>query len=415
MSKQKQLTQGQHGHTLHHNAVLSKDGQWMVFDYRNDETHIAKTGTIAVLNLLDGKEYPIYQTLNQSEYGPGVGAASFNPHTNQVVFIHGLCDADKETPYDITRRTAVMVDMDKNNEASYLDSRDIVAPYVPGSLRGGTHSHMWSPDGHMLSFTYNDALIDPQLRTVGVMLPADTAEKVGDEAGNVQGFFYAAIVSHVVNKPRWGSDDINRAFDECWVINPAGSKNAFSIAFQGNTINENGHLITEVFIVDIDCENILNDRQAVGELGERPKVPQGTLQKRLTYTEHGLSDLRHWLRASPDGQYIYALAKDRHQQNQLVRISVSRGEMKYISAFPFSISSPINLDSKGEYVCFIANNQVYRYRMADADLQQLTNNRLNASPVVGAPHFDRHNKTVYYNQMVRCNEGEFIQIMSTSI
>ncbi|MVZ67630.1 DUF3748 domain-containing protein [Sphingobacterium sp. DK4209] len=415
MSKQKQLTQGEHGHTLHHNGVLSKDGQWILFDYRNDETHIAKTGTIAVMNLLDGKEYPIYQTSNQSEYGPGVGAASFNPYTNQVVFIHGLCDADKEKPYDITRRTAVMVDMDRNNEASYVDSRDIVAPYVPGSLRGGTHSHMWSPDGRLLSFTYNDELIDSQLRTVGVMLPIDSPEKVNEEPVNVQGSFYAAIVSDVVDKPRWGTDDINRAFDECWVTNPTGSKNTFSIAFQGNTFNENGDLVTEVFLVDIDCESILKDSLAVGEIGERPKVPQGTIQKRLTYTEHGLSDLRHWLRASPDGQYVYALAKDLYYKNQLVRISVETGEMKYLSEFTFSISSPINLDSNGEFVCFVANNQVYSFQFASGNLQQLTDNLMDALPIVGAPHFDRNYKTVFYNQIVRCNESEFIQIMTTSI
>lgn len=37
-----------------------------------------------------------------------------------------------------------------------LDAMDITAPYTPGALRGGSHVHVFSPNGELVSFTYND-------------------------------------------------------------------------------------------------------------------------------------------------------------------------------------------------------------------------------------------------------------------
>lgn len=53
---------------------------------------------------------------------------------------------------------------------------DITAPYTPGALRGGSHVHVYSPNGQFVSFTYNDHVLherDPalDLRNVGVAAP----------------------------------------------------------------------------------------------------------------------------------------------------------------------------------------------------------------------------------------------------
>jgi hypothetical protein len=53
---------------------------------------------------------------------------------------------------------------------------DITAPYTPGALRGGSHVHVFSPNGEFVSFTYNDHVLherDPalDLRNVGVAVP----------------------------------------------------------------------------------------------------------------------------------------------------------------------------------------------------------------------------------------------------
>ena len=61
-----------------------------------------------------------------------------------------------------------------------LDARDLTAQ-TPGALRGGSHVHVFSPDGEWVSFTYNDALLadstgndsgqDGDQRNIGVSVP----------------------------------------------------------------------------------------------------------------------------------------------------------------------------------------------------------------------------------------------------
>lgn len=410
MAEIKTLTQAPHGHMLHHNAACSADGRYIVFDYRNDETQIGRTASIGVYDMQEGKEVPIYHNMGQSIYGPGVGAASFHPATNQVVFIHGLQDANKEKPYDITRRTGVIVDMEQANRASYADCRDLNAPYFPGTLRGGTHSHMWRPDGQMISFTYNDELVELQLRMVGVMMPAKAPIPVREQPGNVQGEYYAVICSEVVAAPEWGSDEINKAFDECWLQDRVGDKPTFSLAFQGNTLTKEGKPHTEIYTCAIDEELILSDPRAVGSQGRRPQMPRGMQQKRLTHTKTGLSDLRHWLRASPDGSFIYALMKDEQGRNQILQCDRHTGQTKQLSQFEFSISSPINIDAQGQKLVFFANQQVYIFTIETKELQLLTNFNSQALPLVGAPLFHPDGKHVLFNQFVAGQEGTFVQI-----
>ncbi|PBD34340.1 hypothetical protein CK247_30830, partial [Klebsiella pneumoniae] len=34
-----------------------------------------------------------------------------------------------------------------------------IPPYTPGALRGGSHVHVYSPNGQFVSFTYNDHVL----------------------------------------------------------------------------------------------------------------------------------------------------------------------------------------------------------------------------------------------------------------
>ena len=43
--------------------------------------------------------------------------------------------------------------------ARNLDARDLLPPFTPGALRGGTHVHQFSPDGHVVSSTYEDHVL----------------------------------------------------------------------------------------------------------------------------------------------------------------------------------------------------------------------------------------------------------------
>ena len=404
------ITSSSKGHMLHHNGVFSRDGKWLVFDGRNDETKIGETATIGMVNVETGKERALYQTTNQTIYGPGVGAVSFSPVEDQVIFIHGLPDANEDCPYAMSRRTGMLVDIHQEGRAFSADARDVSTLYVPGSLRGGTHSHCWSPNGTMLSFTYNDELVEPDLRVVGVMLKPETDIIVDKRSGNSNGRYYSAIVSDVVANPVPGSDEINKAFDECW-LSPAtdGTTDHYAIAFQGNTISAKGQLVTEIFVVEIDREKILADKAAVGKEGERPKVPKGIRQRRLTYGAN-LSDFRHWLRSSEDGQYIYALAKDEKGNNQVIRCAVNSGELSFVTDNPFSISSPFNLCKENKKITFIAENNVFVYDMDSNECIQITHNGLNDPKVNGAPSFSPDGSFVVYNQYEHIEGEEHLQI-----
>lgn len=404
------LTTSPAGHTLHHNGVFSKDGRWIVFDGRNDDVKIGETATIGIVNVQKGEEMIIYQTTNPSVYGPGVGAVSFSPVRDEVIFIHGLPEANEERPYDVSRRTGMLVNIHQAGRAVPADARDVSAPYVPGSLRGGTHSHGWSPDGSMLSFTYNDELVEPDLRVVGVMLRTDEEIVVDDYPGNTNGRYYSSIVSDVVANPTPGTDEINKAFDECWLSPLAGSgTDRYSVAFQGNTRNESGEPVTEIFVVEVDREKILADKDAIGKEGKRPEVPQGIRQRRLTRGAN-LSDLRHWLRSSHDGKYIYALAKDDQGNNQVVRCAVNDGELSFVTYNPFSISSPFNLSKDSKKVTFVAENNVFVYDMDRNERIQLTQNESDDPRVTGAPSFSPDGSFVVYNQYERIDGEEYLQI-----
>ncbi|MFZ4261553.1 DUF3748 domain-containing protein [Sphingobacterium sp. HJSM2_6] len=418
MYETKQLTFDPSGHTLHHQGVFSRDGKYLTFDGRNDETHIGRTGSISLLDLSSGTQKNIYSTANQTLYGPGVGAVSFHPTDNKVIFIHGLVHANAEKPYDITRRTGMIMPIDSTLSAQFADIRDIQFPYTPGSLRGGTHSHAWDPSGDMLSFTYNDEFVEPQLRMVGVMLPIEDPIYIDKQGDNVLGNYYSAIVSEVVANPKPGSDEISKAFDECWLPIPSTANHKdFSgiIAFQGNTLNDAGQVITEIFTVEIDKDKILDDSIAVGILGERPHVPRGIKQQRLSRSTKGISDFRHWLRASHDGQYIYALGKDETNRNQLIQCEVSSGELSYISDFNFSIQSPINLDVSSSWITFTANKQVYIYHISKKELIQVSNHSNNELPLIGVPSFSPDGRSLVYNQLVKQDSGIFIQIKQINL
>lgn len=84
---------------------------------------------------------------------------------------------------------------------------DITPPYTPGALRGGSHVHVFSPNGELVSFTYNDHVLherDPalDLRNVGVAVPYGPVTPRGDHPRQYDGSHWCVLVSRTTPSPR---------------------------------------------------------------------------------------------------------------------------------------------------------------------------------------------------------------------
>ncbi|MEO6707231.1 MAG: DUF3748 domain-containing protein, partial [Ginsengibacter sp.] len=261
-----QITDGDEGHCLYNTQCFSPDDKWIAFDSRNDDAEISKTGSVNMVNTQTFEILGLYKTENQSLFGPGVGAVSFSPISNRVLFIHGIRNSNQIKPYGFTRRTGVAIDIESPSRPIFMDARDVMPPFTQGALRGGTHAHTWSGDGQWISFTYNDYIMERlekvdssvrDLRTIGVMVPGKRVDVSLDSAGeNNSGLMFSVVVAKVTENPQPESDEINKAFDEGWIGKSGyrrsdGSLQKRAIAFQGNVRNTDGSFKTEIFVADL--------------------------------------------------------------------------------------------------------------------------------------------------------------------
>src|SRR5262249_36615480 len=136
---------------------------------------------------------------------------------------------------------------------------------TPGALRGGSHLHTFSSDGQWLAFTYEDHVLaslppgedhDVDQRNVGVSVPCGPVRVPRGHPRNHDGSHFSVLVTHTVNRPRPGSDEICRACEEAWVgtagyVRADGSRQRRALAFQGTTVAADGSPLVEVFLVDL--------------------------------------------------------------------------------------------------------------------------------------------------------------------
>ncbi|MDR3714310.1 MAG: DUF3748 domain-containing protein [Puia sp.] len=422
--KEIRLTNDPAGHCLNSTQCFSRDDQWIVYDSRNEDGGIISAGEIAMVNTRDGRIVSLYKTLNQGPFGPGVGAASFSPVTDRVLFIHGIRNAGETRPYSFTRRTGVAIDTRSPFKPVFMDARSIDPPYLPGVLRGGTHAHSWSGDGQWISFTYNDYLLEQlekagepvrDLRTIGVMAPGKRVI-VKEDAGleNNSGELFALLIANVTENPVPGTDEIEKAFDECWVGKNGyrradGSVQYRAIAFQGHLRQAGGGLKTEIFLADIP-EDIVE--RAAGmpvsdDAASRPAVPEGIRVRRISFTEKGVSSVpRHWLRSTADGNLIGFLAEDAQGFIQLFGISPLAGEgeagkkPRQLTSHSFSIQGPFNFSPDGRYVAYTADNSVWITEVGTGKSFRVSPRFKEEERPVGAVSWSNDGKTLCYNRRV---------------
>lgn len=423
------ITHGRKGHLIHNSQVFSRDGRHIVFDYRTDETQLAASTGIGKVDVQTGEETVIYQIETPNPGGPGAGAATLSPVADEVIFIHGLDNASEANPYAGHRRSAAWVSLAAPGKMTRLDARDVMPPFTPGALRGGTHAHHWSGDGTLVSFTYNDAVIPApgpapaDLRSIGVTIlgqpVAVDASRPGEE---FSGSGFSVLIAPVTADPTPGSDEISRAYEEGWVgtkgyLRPDGSRQAKAIAFIGNTVNESGELQSEVFIADlpVDLSNARPGHPLEGSATELPSPPGGVIIRRLTRTgstpQPGLQGPRHWVRPSPDGSTIAFLDEDEDHIVQIHGISPSGGTIRQLSNFEQSVDTPFTWSPCGRWIACSAGERVHQLEVATGSSAVLTKKFPDGQHPRHGTVFSPDGSAIAFNRLLpHPDGGDFLQI-----
>jgi len=381
---ERQLTTAPHGHILTNANGWSPDGEWIVYDVRSDPAGSVFDGTrIEAVHVESGEVRVLYESQN----GACCGAASFCPTSDKVVFIHGPENPTPDWQYNAWHRRGVVVDfrvaVDRaanhgSAAAETLDARDLMPPFTPGALRGGTHLHIYSPDGQWIAFTYEDHLLanlplgtsaDSNQRNIGVAVPSERPVRVKrDHPRNHDGTHFSIVVTQTVNQPRPGSDEISRACEEAWIgtngyLRSDGTRQRRALAFQGTVLTERSLAIAEAFIVDLpDDLTQPGNGPLAGTATRRPFPPRGVVQRRLTYTSDrrhpGLQGPRHWLRSAPDGSRIAMLMKDDAGVVQLWTISPNGGEPRQLTHNAYDIASAFTWSPDGGSIAHVLAGSV---------------------------------------------------------
>lgn len=429
----KQVTHGQQNHELDHNENFSPDDEWVVYDTRPDPAGIQKNSRIEKVHLQSGQAEVLYEAKKPNPFGPGVGAASYHPFLDQVVFLHGLDGASEDLPYAAHRRTGVIVDAQHPGQTIYLDSRNVQEPFLPGALRGGTHRHQWSADGDWIGFTYNDAIMvdlerqtgkPHDLRTVGVAKRTGPSVQVpnADNQEQVQGTWYSVLLVPVVPSPKPGTDEISRAYEDWWVgthgYRTSEGKLQRARAFLGDLVDGNGKPITEVFVVDIperiDIPGPLGPLE--GTATTLPAPPAGVEVRRLTYTESrqypGVSSTpRHWVSSSANGSWISYLAKDDAGVVQVFFVSPLGGDPIQATHHHTDVQTMVRWHPTENVFSYGCDNSLF---IAEVKADGEVSNPVRIIPKAEYPPFahcwSRSGDQIAFNRYLPEGEGSYIQV-----
>jgi hypothetical protein len=432
MPTEKQLTTAPHGHILTNIAVWSPDSSRIVYDTRSDPAGDLFDGRrIGTVDALTGE----VRTLYESENGACCGVATFHPHRNQVVFIHGPESPTPDWSYGPTHRQGVLVDEANPMIAVPLDARDLTPPFTPGALRGGSHVHVFSGDGEWVSFTYEDHMLarfteesadqEINLRNVGVCVPRPV-HGGGDHPRNHDGTYFSALVTRTTANPVPGSDEIKKAFEDAWIgvdgyRRADGTHQKKALAFQGHIVDSRGQTHAEVFVVDLP-EDVTRagDGPLEGTATLRPRPPLGTSQRRLTFTDDrkfpGLQGPRHWARSTPDGLRIAFLMRDDDGIVQLWTVSPSGGPPAKLTRNAWPIASAFSWSPDGLSIAHAMDNSVCLTDAGTGQTRRLTERSSDAqAPRPEACVWSPNGERIAFVRRIEATGGAFNQIFVCAV
>ncbi|MDR1963482.1 MAG: DUF3748 domain-containing protein [Planctomycetaceae bacterium] len=356
----------------------SPDSRFLFYDVRSGKDASAFDGTrIEKLNVESGN----IETLYESQNGACCGVVTCSPVDERIVFIHGPEYPDADWSYSFQHRHGVI--RHPNGQTETLDACNIVPPFLPGALRGGSHVHVFSGDGQWISFTYNDHLLhlldknqnapshDFDQRNIGVAVPLAPVHVNRNYPRNHDGSYFSVLVSQTVNQPQPNSNEIQKAYEDAWIgvngyLKPDGSRQKKSIAFLGDLVTDKNEIVTELFAVDlpdrVEDFSVPGDAPLEGTLTRRPAPPYGIVQRRLTYTTDrrfpGVQGVRHWVRSSPDGSKIAFLMRDDAGVVQIWTISPSGGSPQQWTHGQYDVASTFTWSPDGRNIAHVMDNSV---------------------------------------------------------
>jgi hypothetical protein len=304
---ERQLTSTPKNHDLDNNDNFSGNGAWLCYDTRETAgPGIDNCTTIEAVEVATGAERLLYrpaQVVTGSRPAPGVGAVSFCPVEDKVIFIHGphVEELGARGPYAKPNRQGAIVPLDGSGVVTWADCRDVdtTRDTLPGAHRGGTHRHEYCADGSRIGFTYDDFLLTQYDRTIGCMVPSAQAP------GGATHYFMVLVP--VVPKDTAKPGEIEKAWGDSWV-GADGAKRAFI----GKVRNDDGVTYEQsLYIAELPKEIDLASSDSGGPQ-RFPQPPKGVVIRRIT---HAWAD--GIVRGAPDGSRIAYYAKDAHGQTQI--------------------------------------------------------------------------------------------------
>jgi len=275
---ERQLTFTARNHYLDNNDNFSADGRFLCYDTREMfGPDIGNCVSIEKVEIANGNETVIHQPeqrLTGDHAAPGVGAASFAPIANKVVFIHGppLTEPAVRGYYSKANRQGAEVLADGKGIICWLDKRDVERSRdtIPGAHRGGTHRHEYSLDGKRIGCTYDDFLLTNYDRTVAYM------EKNPKAPAGASCYF--AILVPIVPLGSAQPGQLERAAGDSWV-----GRQGLMRAFIGKVREPDGSYQQSLFAVDIPADVDITSADS-GSGTRFPRPPKGTTIRRLTHT-----------------------------------------------------------------------------------------------------------------------------------
>ncbi|PTX95839.1 DUF3748 domain-containing protein [Opitutus sp. ER46] len=388
------LTTKEHGHVLTNLNVWTPDSGAVVYDTRSADDRFDGI-RIEEVDVVTGQVRELFRATG----GAHCGAVTCAPDGSHVVFILGPEHPTPDWTYGTTRRCGWMVSRAQPGAGTALDAEGYAPPFVAGVLRGGSHVHVFSPDGTRISFTYEDEVLaqldaradapehDPNQRNVGVaLLDGGPVRVPPTHPRSHDGSAFSVLVTRTVAKPRPGSDEISRAFEEGWVgtrgyRKPDGSWQQRALAFQGRVVAADGREHAEVFIVDLpDDLRRPGAGPLAGTTTRRPAPPADVRQRRLTFTDtrerRGLASVpRHWLRCAPDGSAIAFLLPNEDGAAQLWTVSPNGGPMHPIGHGAPAVASTFTWSPDGRWIACIRDGSVCATEVASGRTLRLTARR----------------------------------------